>query len=325
MGDVCTPMGDSCSSRTSPSGESPGGRCSLRDPERISAAELSMDRKIGKGFTAKVFLGAFKTHQVAVKKMQDKDLAFHEAQIMAQLDHPCIVKLHGICDMSTDAGLVLEYCGGGILFDMLHVQDREIAWSQQLKICSDVANAMSHLHCMDPKIVHRDLKSPNVLLGQPLQGVDDVPTAKLCDFGLSSFLDGDMVENVGTPHWMAPECFVGGNYDEKVDVYAFGILLFEIVFLEPPYEDLAVDGIKGFVAGGGRPKPLQSVTSGCPYALRQLMEECWSQSPRRRPHFNKILMALCQLEVDDLASNSTARGRSRQGSKNSVVSVGMMF
>jgi len=177
-----------------------------------------------------------------------------------------------------------------------------------VQIAVDVAAAMAYLHeDQSPSVVHRDLKSHNLLIDR--RGV-----VKLCDFGLVR----TKTSLAGTPAYMAPELFNsdgaggggGGGYNKSVDVYAFGVLLWEIFAQEIPFSGYDIDGIRSAVGRGDRPR---IPTVDTPQDIRKLMAECWHQSPAERPEFGSILRELKELlrttpERSELEELETAGG-----------------
>ncbi|CAK0826267.1 unnamed protein product [Prorocentrum cordatum] len=108
-----------------------------------------------------------------------------ELSVMARNEHPNLVRLLGFCHGGPTFDLVLELCRGGALFNLLHLSERQISMRQQLKLAEDVSEGMAYLHRQTPQIMHRDLKSLNVLLHEPVTSLHDVPLAKVTDFGLA--------------------------------------------------------------------------------------------------------------------------------------------
>jgi len=155
----------------------------------IDPAELTTGKRLGQGATAEVFEGVWQGKAVAVKRMPTKrkmvSFFVRELGVMAKASHPNLVRLLGFCSGGGSVDVVLELCRGGSLFDLLHLSDVEVSSRQQVKIATDVADAMAYLHGLDPPVMHRDLKSLNVLLLEPLTSTLDVPTAKLTDFGMA--------------------------------------------------------------------------------------------------------------------------------------------
>merc|ERR1712238_371934 len=112
---------------------------------------------------------------------------------------------HGVSMSLNKWRIITEFCEGGTLFELLHEQeDISLTWSAKLKICTDVAAAVDYLHKFPPPIVHRDLKSLNLLLAKKLQSTRDVPVCKVSDFGLARMKDvvqgewGKMTAGAGT-------------------------------------------------------------------------------------------------------------------------------
>ena len=156
-----------------------------------------------------------------------------------------------------------------------------------------VASSVKYLHKY--KIIHRDIKSCNVLVGE------DWKKIYLTDFGTSRFLgkfDTSPLESyIGTNEYMAPELLhhaedekIGLNYDFKVDVYSFAILLFEIITRSVPFDGIKSFNIPDLVIGGERPSPpnLKNFSEYKPKELVELMKSCWAESPKKRPNFVEI-------------------------------------
>lgn len=157
-------------------------------------------------------------------------------------------------------------------------------WVLVKRVTCGAARGMTYLHSGTPPVLHRDLKSANLLL-------DESYTAKVCDFGLSRLKaqDRSMTGNCGTVQWMAPEVLANQRYAEPADVYSFGIIVWEMLTGECPYEGMsAIQCALAVLNGDHRPE----IPSWCPPALSALIRACWEQNPERRPSFAQIIMAL---------------------------------
>eukprot|EP00930_Biecheleria_cincta_P090120 TRINITY_DN79464_c0_g1_i1.p1 TRINITY_DN79464_c0_g1~~TRINITY_DN79464_c0_g1_i1.p1 ORF type:complete len:314 (+),score=51.36 TRINITY_DN79464_c0_g1_i1:50-991(+) len=293
-------------------------RDGLPDPEDPSAWEIAVDRislgkQIGQGVTAHVFHGLLDgSRQVAVKQIDwDKSgtgeveqRAFErEVAVLMRACHESLVQFLGIASLERPLRIITEYCQGGCVFRLLHNQDLDLSWPQKLRICLDVAKAMRYLHEFNPQIIHRDLKSLNLLLTDPVRSSDDMPCIKVSDFGLarikwqapdSSW--GKMTRAAGTCHWMAPEVFISHTYDEKVDLYSFAMILFEVICQEIPFEDQNPADIGRLAVKGHRPD-LEAVPAECPDCLRALMMSCWRGTPGKRPSFAEVVPILENVEL----------------------------
>jgi len=275
--------------------------------------------RIGQGITADVYLGWMDGNiKVAIKEIdfnktamgERQQLAFdREVAIMAKVRHPNLVLFHGVVSVSRPFRIITEFCGGGCCFEFLHNSDEEVelAWGQQHKMCLDVARAIDYLHSFNPKIIHRDLKSLNLLLADPIVRPTDMPNVKVSDFGLSRMQDtagdggetwGKMTNAAGTCHWMAPEVCSGTMYDEMVDVYSYSMIMFEVICREIPFEEEEPANVSALILNGDRPD-LEAVPPDAPAVLRSLMIRGWNQDPKARPTFRSIVGELNAL-IEDL-------------------------
>ncbi|EER19236.1 protein kinase, putative [Perkinsus marinus ATCC 50983] len=181
-----------------------------------------MEYKCGSGVTAEVYHGIWRGTAVAVKQIKlggkrtSKLLrAFkRELAIMVRCRHPNLVLFMGAVTVEEPIKVVFEFCEGGNLFDLLHNGDDDIELSlpQKLKILLDIAKGLTYLHASN--IVHRDLKSLNLLLTERIEDEHDKPIIKIADFGMAKIKQqdqDDMTANAGTYHWMAPEVLNGNQ------------------------------------------------------------------------------------------------------------------
>lgn len=157
-------------------------------------------------------------------------------------------------------------------------------WELVKRVACGAARGMAYLHSGNPPVLHRDLKSANLLL-------DESYTAKVCDFGLSRLKaqSRSMTGNCGTVQWMAPEVLSNMSYDEKADVFSYGIILWELLSRECPYEGMtAIQCALAVLNRDKRPE----IPKWCPPALHALIKSCIKKNPDLRPSFSQILMAL---------------------------------
>ena len=273
------------------------------DPWEIPPEEFRVEGKIGSGITAEVFRGVWRGTAVAIKqiklgpKLNPKIVeAFkRELTVMVRCRHPNLVLFMGASTLVPPIRLLSEFCEGGTLFDLLHNRkDVDLSWKQKVKILLDVAKGLNYLHNCKPVIVHRDLKSLNLLLSEKIEDEFDTPIMKIADFGMAKIKanveSSAMTANAGTYHWMAPEVLGGSSYNEKVDVYSYGIVMYEVLCREIPFEDTGLDGMKVAVAvsKGKRPN-LEFVPKTCPIDLVALMQSCWDQQPGKRPSMEAVI------------------------------------
>lgn len=296
----------------------------------IDRADLELGEGLGTGSTSEVYRGSWHGTDVAAKVLlhqnmqQDARWASRfrrELDVLLELRHPNLVLFMGATTLSRPLTMVSELCEGGTLFQLLHNQPSlRLSWAQRLKAVVDTAKGMNFLHRR--RVVHRDLKSLNLLLASKVSSSEDLPWVKISDFGLSRHLPAHaqvaadasgggvvgsrcsfpaefcasmMTGGLGTCLWMAPEVLSGSIcYNEKVDVYSYGIVLFEILCRRVPFDGSGLQepiAVAVAVSAGRRPDT-RCVPADCPLELRKAMECCWVQEPERRPPFDQILEKL---------------------------------
>lgn len=161
-------------------------------------------------------------------------------------------------------------------------------WELVKRVSCGAARGMAYLHSGHPPVLHRDLKSANLLL-------DESYTTKVCDFGLSRLKAQarSMTANCGTVQWMAPEVLANRRYDEKADVYSFGIIVWELLSRECPYEGMtAIQCALAVLNRDKRPE----IPKWCPPGLHALIKSCIKKEPSERPSFAEIIIALDAME-----------------------------
>ena len=256
----------------------------------IKFKDLKLDRRISEGGYGIVYKGRWMSTTVAIKEIkkeiieQDKLEEFrNECSVMEIIRHPNIVMFLGAWTKPPHLCIVLEYCGKGSLWSCLHDTSIKISDEFKRRIALDIAKGVLYLHNQSPPILHRDLKSLNILL-------DHACTAKLADFGWTRIKAKVMTSKIGTYQWMAPEVIAGFKYTEKADVFSFGVILWELATRKPPY--YGIDGTevsKKVIKEDMRPKISKH---DCPKPFFELMNMCWDRKPDNRPFFEEIIEKL---------------------------------
>ncbi|CAM6107405.1 unnamed protein product [Calypogeia fissa] len=210
--------------------------------ETVVTATNNFSVEVGKGSYGSVFHGRLDNREVAVKRnnlqtVQGRNEFTTEVDILTRVHHRNLVSLIAYCDEGEERILIYEYQQNGTLREWLQGTRGTLDWKQRLKIAADSARGLEYLHkgC-DPTIIHRDVKSNNILL-------DESMSAKVGDFGLSKATPGSQTSVFsglystgvkGTPGYLDPEYYHLEKLTPKSDVYSFGVVLAEIITGLPP-------------------------------------------------------------------------------------------
>jgi len=255
--------------------------------DEINFSDLILCEIVGRGAFGTVQRAEWHGKIVAIKIIDMNVVGKEyqdEVENLSKLRHKNIIRLFGTSINKQNIYLVMEFAECGSLHNLLHPEpDNELVeynlghvfnWSLQS------AEAVEYLHSLEPKVIHRDLKSPNMLL------LDNGKVIKICDFGTATQIKTEMTSTKGSAAWMAPEVFEGKRYSEKCDVYSFGIVLWEMLSRKKPFDEIGAPAFRILwaVHSGTRPPPLQKI----PDTLHKLMESCWDKVVAKRPSFSEI-------------------------------------
>uniref|UniRef100_A0A7N4PXL7 Tyrosine-protein kinase n=1 Tax=Sarcophilus harrisii TaxID=9305 RepID=A0A7N4PXL7_SARHA len=260
------------------------------DKWEIERTDITMKHKLGGGQYGEVYEGVWKKYSltVAVKTLKEDTMEVEEflkeAAVMKEIKHPNLVQLLGVCTREPPFYIITEFMTYGNLLDYLRECNRqEVNAVVLLYMATQISSAMEYLE--KKNFIHRDLAARNCLVGEN-------HLVKVADFGLSRLMTGDTyTAHAGAKFpikWTAPESLAYNKFSIKSDVWAFGVLLWEIAtYGMSPYPGIDLSQVYELLEKNYR----MERPEGCPEKVYELMRACWQWSPSDRPSFAEIHQA----------------------------------
>ncbi|XP_011006671.1 PREDICTED: serine/threonine-protein kinase HT1-like [Populus euphratica] len=281
------------------------------DDWTINLRKLNMGTAFAQGAFGKLYRGTYNGEDVAIKILERPENIPETSQVMEQqfqqevmmlanLKHPNIVRFIGACQKPMVWCIVTEYAKGGSVRQFLtRRHNRAVPLKLAVQQALDVARGMAYVHGLG--FIHRDLKSDNLLIAAD-------KSIKIADFGVARIevqTEG-MTPETGTYRWMAPEMIQHRPYTQKVDVYSFGIVLWELITGSLPFQNMtAVQAAFAVVNKGVRP----IIPNECLPVLSDIMTRCWDANPEVRPPFTEIVRMLENARTEIMTNVRKARFR----------------
>ena len=190
-----------------------------------------------------------------------------QLKLLQRCNSAYIVRAFGAFAKPKELWIVMEYCDFGSLLDVMRSMDEPLTEGAIAAACSDSVRGLWYMHSQKRAIIHRDIKSANILLNSEGR-------VKLADFGVAAQLNSTASKRnsvIGTPHWMAPEVISNGKYDARADVWSLGITAIELAQGRPPHHGM---------------RPVLKV-SHAPQAAAPRVSGCGPTCSRLRPHVSQ--------------------------------------
>ncbi|GAB2298940.1 Serine/threonine-protein kinase ht1 [Dionaea muscipula] len=265
-----------------------------REEWTADLSQLFIGNKFASGAHSRIYRGIYKQRAVAVKMVRipahKEDIKARleqqfksEVALLSRLYHTNIVQFIAACKKPPVYCIITEYMSQGTLRMYLNKKEPySLSMETTLRLALDISRGMEYLHSQG--VIHRDLKSNNLLLNDEMR-------VKVADFGTSCLetQSQDSKGNMGTYRWMAPEMIKDKPYTRKVDVYSFGIVLWELTTALLPFQGMTPVQAAFAVAEKNERPPLPA---SCQPALAHLIKCCWAENPSKRPDFSYIVSTL---------------------------------
>ncbi|CAL9096296.1 unnamed protein product [Musa textilis] len=270
--------------------------------------DLTIGEQIGQGSCGTVYHALWYGSDVAIKVFSKQEysddiiLSFRQEVVllMKRLRHPNILLFMGAVTSPHRLCIVTEFLPRGSLFRLLQRNTTKLDWRRRIHMALDIARGMNYLHHCSPPIIHRDLKSSNLL-------VDRNWTVKVGDFGLSRLKHETYLttkSGKGTPQWMAPEVLRNERSDEKSDVYSYGVILWELVTEKIPWDNF--NSMQVIAAVGFMNQRLDLPKDLNPQWV-SIIESCWHSEPKCRPTFQELIERFKDLQRQQVVQSHMQR------------------
>ena len=257
--------------------------------KQIPLTDIQLGELLGRGTFGAVYQGTWKSKQgkrIAVKKIlhtPGTSMPEDVTTLQSLPQHPHIITYYGVAQSEDAVYIITEFAPNGSIYDRLYEKKEMPTFEQSHDWAWQIAHGIEHLH--EHNIIHRDLKSANVLLC-----IGNV--AKIADFGTARYLDHttQQTDVKGTYRWMSPEVMeeVEARINKRCDAYSYGMVLYELFEHKVPFHDIQSKfRIGNAVLEGGRP----TITCSLPPYLKNLILACWKANPQERPTFATIVIA----------------------------------
>lgn len=282
------------------------------DKWEIERTDITMKHKLGGGQYGEVYEGVWKKYNltVAVKTLKEDTMEVEEflkeASVMKEVKHPNLVQLLGVCTREPPFYIITEFMTYGNLLDYLRECNREeVTAVVLLHMATQISSAMEYLE--KKNFIHRDLAARNCLVGEN-------HLVKVADFGLSRLMTGDTyTAHAGAKFpikWTAPESLAYNKFSIKSDVWAFGVLLWEIAtYGMSPYPGIDLSQVYELLEKDYR----MERPEGCPERVYELMRECWQWNPLDRPSFAEIHQAFETMFQESSISDEVEKELGKKG------------
>ncbi|XP_043070792.1 uncharacterized protein LOC116806157 [Drosophila grimshawi] len=259
--------------------------------DTINIGDIDKYEEIGRGSFGSVCRAKWGNLVIGLKeiKLMPKSNVLtkfnHEVKMLSLVDHENIVKLYGTTTDSESVYILMEYADCGSLYGYLHDDEqRSYKVSDAIDWMIQTVKAITYMHGKEPPLIHRDLKTSNLLLTKNFKHL------MIGDFGTVRELATTNTSEIGTPSYVAPEVLKGKEYTEKCDIYSFGIILWEVMSRRRPFDHLensVAEARKYLTLSGERPDLEVKLIKKCD-PLLELIEDCWHQEPDMRPSAKSI-------------------------------------
>lgn len=253
----------------------------------FSIQDVKIGKYLASGGEGKVHEAKFQGELVAVKIVKKAEQT--DIEHLRRLCHPNVIRFFGVCRKAPIFYVIMELCPNGSLFGIIHDRDVMLCPRTVASWLKQIAQGMEYLHEQD--VLHCDLKSPNILIGKRNE-------AKISDFGSSQVIGAtDMYTKVAcTARWMAPELIRGKVHTYETDVWAYGVVAWELLMRQVPYKQLEKKQVLYRLANYKLALPLPR---SMPTTLRQLIIRCQDVNVHLRPMFDEVV-SLVDAATEDL-------------------------